>query len=69
MDEAFKSGLKPLRAFDPFGGVGAFGLGLEEGGCIQVTHTVEISPSASETLRCGDLLNSRGTIISIFPLG
>jgi DNA (cytosine-5)-methyltransferase 1 len=42
---------KPLRTFDPFGGVGAFGLGLEEAGCIKVTHAVEISPSASETMR------------------
>lgn len=42
---------KPLRTFDPFGGVGAFGLGLEEAGCVKVTHAVEISPSASETMR------------------
>lgn len=42
---------KPLRTFDPFGGVGAFGLGLEEAGCVRVTHAVEISPSASETMR------------------
>lgn len=42
---------RPLRTFDPFAGVGAFGRGLEEAGSINVTHSVEISPSASETLR------------------
>lgn len=47
----FLDAAKPLRTFDPFGGVGAFGLGLEEAGCIKVTHAVEISPSASETMR------------------
>ncbi|KAI0747841.1 S-adenosyl-L-methionine-dependent methyltransferase [Daedaleopsis nitida] len=39
-----------LRAFDPFAGVGAFGLGLEKSGCLKVTHAVEISPSAAKTL-------------------
>jgi DNA (cytosine-5)-methyltransferase 1 len=43
---------KPLRALDPFAGSGAFGLGLEESGCIEVTHAVEISPSAAKTLKC-----------------
>lgn len=42
---------KFLRAFDPFGGVGAFGLGLEESGCLKMTHAVEISPSAAKTLQ------------------
>ncbi|EGO05372.1 hypothetical protein SERLA73DRAFT_68986 [Serpula lacrymans var. lacrymans S7.3] len=42
---------RPLRAFDPFGGSGAFGLGLEESGCIKVTHAVEISPSAARTMK------------------
>ncbi|KAL4250277.1 DNA (cytosine-5)-methyltransferase [Abortiporus biennis] len=42
---------KPLRAFDPFSGVGAFGLGMEEAGVLKVTHAVEISPSASQTLK------------------
>ncbi|TCD63769.1 hypothetical protein EIP91_004952 [Steccherinum ochraceum] len=44
---------KPLRAFDPFGGVGAFALGLEDGagGFVKTTHAVEISPSAAETLK------------------
>ncbi|KAF7971524.1 hypothetical protein HWV62_20924 [Athelia sp. TMB] len=47
----------PLAIFDPFAGLGALGRGLEEGaGCVKVTHAVEISPSASETLR----LNSQG---------
>ncbi|KAF9225292.1 S-adenosyl-L-methionine-dependent methyltransferase [Gyrodon lividus] len=41
----------PLRVFDPFGGTGAFGLGLEEVGCFEMTHAVEISPSAARTLR------------------
>ncbi|PCH37981.1 S-adenosyl-L-methionine-dependent methyltransferase [Wolfiporia cocos MD-104 SS10] len=43
--------VRPLRAFDPFGGVGAFGKGLEESGCIKFTHAVEISPSAARALR------------------
>ncbi|KDQ62886.1 hypothetical protein JAAARDRAFT_53111 [Jaapia argillacea MUCL 33604] len=42
---------KPLRVFDPFAGVGAFGLGMEESGCWKVTHAVEISPSAARTLK------------------
>ncbi|GBE88031.1 hypothetical protein SCP_1202590 [Sparassis crispa] len=42
---------KPLKAFDPFGGVGAFGLGMEEAGCLKMVHAVEISPSAAETLK------------------
>ncbi|KAH8099860.1 S-adenosyl-L-methionine-dependent methyltransferase [Cristinia sonorae] len=42
---------KPLRTFDPFGGVGAFSAGMEEAGCIKLTHAVEISPSAAETLK------------------
>lgn len=41
---------EPLRTFDPFGGVGAFGLGLSEVGCFKTTHAVEISPSAAKTL-------------------
>ncbi|KAG1742724.1 S-adenosyl-L-methionine-dependent methyltransferase [Suillus paluster] len=50
---------KPLRAFDPFAGAGAFGLGLEESGCIEVTHAVEISPSAAKTLKA----NSPHTVV------
>ncbi|KZT09519.1 S-adenosyl-L-methionine-dependent methyltransferase [Laetiporus sulphureus 93-53] len=41
----------PLKAFDPFGGVGAFGLGMEEAGCIKMVHAIEISPSAAKTLK------------------
>ena len=40
-----------LRAFDPIAGVGAFGLAMENIGCVKVTHAIEISPSAAETLR------------------
>ena len=40
-----------LRAFDPFAGVGAFGKAMEESGCVEVTHAVEISPSAAITLK------------------
>lgn len=40
-----------LRTFDPFGGVGAFGLAMEELGCMKLTHAVEITPSAALTLR------------------
>ncbi|KAG1839477.1 S-adenosyl-L-methionine-dependent methyltransferase [Suillus tomentosus] len=50
---------KPLRALDPFAGAGAFGLGLEESGCIEVTHAVEISPSAAKTLKA----NSPKTVV------
>ncbi|THH22378.1 hypothetical protein EUX98_g8210 [Antrodiella citrinella] len=42
---------KPLRVFDPFGGVGAFSAGLEQAGVMKMTHAVEISPSAAETLK------------------
>ncbi|KAI0718349.1 S-adenosyl-L-methionine-dependent methyltransferase [Cerioporus squamosus] len=41
----------PLRAFDPFAGCGAFGLSMEETGHMKVTHAVEISPSAADTLK------------------
>ena len=44
-------GRTPVRVFDPFGGVGAFTGGMEEAGCMKVTHAVEISPSAAETLK------------------
>lgn len=43
---------KPLQAVDLFGGVGAFSLGLKEGsGCLQVSHALEISPSAAKTIK------------------
>jgi DNA (cytosine-5)-methyltransferase 1 len=41
----------PMRILDLFAGSGAFGLAMEETGCIKVTHAVEISPSAAETFR------------------
>jgi DNA (cytosine-5)-methyltransferase 1 len=42
----------PLKTLDLFAGVGAFTLGLVEGsGCLKLTHAIEISPSATETLR------------------
>jgi DNA (cytosine-5)-methyltransferase 1 len=42
---------RTLHAFDPFGGVGAFALSMEEAKVLQLTHAAEISPSAAETLR------------------
>lgn len=41
----------PLRVFDPFSGVGAFPLAMEESGCFKLTHAIEISPSAAQTLK------------------
>ena len=46
---------KPLRIFDPFAGVGALSLGLERAGGMKLTHAVEISPSAAQTLKCVSL--------------
>jgi DNA (cytosine-5)-methyltransferase 1 len=43
---------KPLRTLDLFAGAGAFGLAMEQTGCVKITHAVEISPSAAETFRC-----------------
>ncbi|KAI9070389.1 S-adenosyl-L-methionine-dependent methyltransferase [Trametes sanguinea] len=40
-----------LRAFDPFGGVGAFALAMQDLGCVKLTHAVEIAPSAALTLK------------------
>ncbi|TBU32705.1 S-adenosyl-L-methionine-dependent methyltransferase [Dichomitus squalens] len=40
-----------LRGFDPFAGVGAFGLPMEATGCIKITHAIEISPSAAATMQ------------------
>jgi site-specific DNA-cytosine methylase len=42
---------KKLCAFDPFAGVGGFGLGLAEGCSMQTRLGVEINPSAAETMR------------------
>ncbi|KIM90499.1 hypothetical protein PILCRDRAFT_766532 [Piloderma croceum F 1598] len=50
---------KLLHTFNPFGGVGAFGLGLEQAGCVKVTHAVKISPSISQTLH----MNSPDTVV------
>ena len=48
MDEFLRK-QKPLRALDPFGGIGAFGLGMEETSPLKVTYAVEVSPSAAKT--------------------
>lgn len=58
-NQEFLEKQKPLRALDPFAGAGAFGMGLEESGCIEVTHAVEISPSAAKTLKA----NSPKTVV------
>lgn len=42
---------EPLRVLDPFGGTGAFAFAMEEEGCFKLTHVIEISPSAAQTLR------------------
>ncbi|KAG6331286.1 hypothetical protein ID866_7799 [Astraeus odoratus] len=41
----------PLRVFDPFAGVGSFSLAMEDSRCFKLTHAIEISPSAAQTLR------------------
>ncbi|KAH7904875.1 S-adenosyl-L-methionine-dependent methyltransferase [Hygrophoropsis aurantiaca] len=51
LTKAFLRDVRLLRAFDPFGGVGAFGLALEQSGCVKVTHTVEICLDAAKTLK------------------
>ncbi|GJE89469.1 S-adenosyl-L-methionine-dependent methyltransferase [Phanerochaete sordida] len=50
---------RPLRAFDPFGGVGAFALAMQDAGCMKLTHAIEISPSAALTLK----KNSPDTVV------
>jgi DNA (cytosine-5)-methyltransferase 1 len=47
----FKQEFSPLRAFDPFAGVGAFVRGVENAGAIKFTHAIEICPSTAMTLR------------------
>ena len=42
---------RPLRTFDPFSGVGAFSLAMEEAGCMKTHQAIEISPSAAQALR------------------
>lgn len=43
--------IKKLRALDPFGGIGAFGLAMEETSPLEVTHAIEIAPSAARTYK------------------
>lgn len=54
-DEEFTQTCKKnaYHTLDLFGGVGAFGLSVTEGsgGCLKVTHAIEISPGAAETYR------------------
>lgn len=50
LSDYFKKG-KRLRTFDPFAGVGAFALAMELEGCFKLTHAIEISPSAAQTLK------------------
>jgi DNA (cytosine-5)-methyltransferase 1 len=50
-DFLFMGKRQPLRAMDLFGGVGAFGLGMEDSGVIKVTHAIEIAPSAAKTFK------------------
>ncbi|KAI0640019.1 S-adenosyl-L-methionine-dependent methyltransferase [Trametes polyzona] len=56
---SFPGTQKPLRTFDPFGGVGAFALAMEQVGVIKLTHAIEITPSAALTLR----KNSPDTVV------
>lgn len=49
--EMFSKQSHPLRGLDIFAGTGAFGLSMEQTGPLEVTHAVEISPSAADTLR------------------
>jgi hypothetical protein len=41
----------PMHTLDLFAGVGAFSLGMREACGLDVTHAVEISPSAAKTLK------------------
>jgi len=55
---------RPLPTLDLFGGVAAFSTGLAEGsGCLNVTDSIEKSPSAALTTKCVGLLDmlSRST--------
>lgn len=47
----FRQNQPRLRAFDPFAGVGAFALGLQQALNLSLTHAIEISPSAAATIR------------------
>ncbi|KDR85517.1 hypothetical protein GALMADRAFT_218616 [Galerina marginata CBS 339.88] len=52
---------RALSTLDLFSGVGAFSRGLAEGsgGCLEVTHAIEIGPSAAKTFK----QNHPGTIV------
>lgn len=41
---------RPLQVFDPFGGVGAFAMGVADAAHMKLTHAVEIDPDAAMTL-------------------
>ena len=47
----FQEQSQSLRALDLFSGTGAFGLALEQSSPLNVTHAVEISPSAADSMR------------------
>ncbi|RDX51125.1 S-adenosyl-L-methionine-dependent methyltransferase [Lentinus brumalis] len=49
--EMFSKQAHPLRGLDLFGGTGAFGLSMEQTSPLKITHAVEISPSAADTMR------------------
>lgn len=49
----FSKEVPPLRLFDPFAGVGAFALAMCQAGSMELTHAIELSTSAAETLRSG----------------
>ncbi|TDL19401.1 S-adenosyl-L-methionine-dependent methyltransferase [Rickenella mellea] len=50
----FEAEVASLRMFDPFGGVGALGMGMEKAGCLKATHATEISPSTAKTLKANN---------------
>lgn len=50
--QAYSKKAKKLAVLDLFGGVGAFSKGLVDGSKqLEVTHAIELSPSAAETLK------------------
>ncbi|KAI0354603.1 S-adenosyl-L-methionine-dependent methyltransferase [Trametes cingulata] len=59
LDSFITGGQGYLRTFDPFAGVGAFALAMEELHCVKLTHAVEITPSAALTLK----ENSPSTVV------
>lgn len=42
---------RPLRAFDPFGGAGAFALGMASTGHMRLTHAIELDMDTATTLK------------------